>query len=200
MRVRLDRVGHAFSNNAHLFTDLSLVLLPGETYALVGPSGSGKSTLLSIVSKWLAPTTGSVTWEGIERQGWVFQNPHGIAHRTALDHVVHPYLAQGNSRVVAEDRARANLQRFGLEGVAHLQFRKLSGGEAQRLMLARGLAADPQLLLIDEPTAQLDTHTAQAVNASIRQLSSPRSIVVVATHDRATQDSCTQRIDLGCFQ
>lgn len=97
----------------------------------------------------------------------------------------------------ADAAARATLERFGLASSADKPFRSLSGGEAQRLMLARGLAAEPDLLLVDEPTAQLDARTAMDVNEALLAASSPMTIVVVATHDARTRDACTRHIDLG---
>ena len=83
-----------------------------------------------------------------------------------------------------------------IDGIAQQQFRRLSGGEAQRLMLARAIASEPGLLLVDEPTAQLDLPTARTVNASLGALRSPATIIVVATHDAATRDSCSDHVDL----
>jgi ABC-type nitrate/sulfonate/bicarbonate transport system ATPase subunit len=127
---------HAFPPAPPLFTGLDLDLVPGEVVALVGPSGSGKSTLLSILAGWLTPTAGTVERVGIQHVGWVLQNPHGVPRRTALDHVVLPLLARDLRRADAEDRASAIMDRFALAAVADRQFRALSGGEAQRLMLA----------------------------------------------------------------
>ena len=100
----------------------------------------------------------------------------------------------------ADADAKGLLKRFGLGEVAGQQFRRLSGGEAQRLMLARAIAARPQLLLIDEPTAQLDPSTAREVNHAISRLISPETIIVIATHDPETRDSCTDHVDLAMHQ
>lgn len=200
MQVELRDLSHHFPSGVQLFSDVNLRLIPGETYALVGPSGSGKSTLLAMLSKWMQPATGQIIWEGIDRQSWVFQNPYGVARRTALDHVLQPFLARGFSWVEGERRAADLLTRFGLGTAENKLFRDLSGGEAQRLMLARGMATDPQLFLVDEPTAQLDMTTAQTVNAAIQHLATEQAIVVVATHDPETRDSCTKTIDLGDYR
>ncbi len=189
-------LGHRFPGQPFLFRELDLDLVPDTVYALTGPSGSGKSTLLSLLAGWTAPTEGTVTRPGIERVVWVFQNPHGVARRTAVDHVVFPLLARGLRRADALDRATALLADFRLDHVADREFAALSGGEAQRLMLARGLAARPELLLVDEPTAQLDTGTAQVVNHTLGALTRRGTVVVVATHDPATRDACTASIDL----
>ncbi|MCL1923225.1 MAG: ABC transporter ATP-binding protein [Propionibacteriaceae bacterium] len=196
MHVNLEHVGHQFPGQPHLFTDLHLTLRPDRVYGLVGPSGSGKSTLLSILTGWLHPTDGSVTYQGITRIGWVFQNPHGVAYRSALDHVMLPLLIRGLFRQDAKDQAMTLLEEFGLASVAARDFCDLSGGEGQRLMLARGIAARPHLLLVDEPTAQLDTNTAHLVDASLHALARSNTIVVVATHSAHTRQACTDVIDL----
>ncbi len=190
-------VSHRFPGTPPLFSPLDFDLHPGEVTGLCGPSGCGKSTLLSIVAGWLAPTDGVVERLGVHKIGWVFQNPHGVPRRSALDHVVFPLLAAGLTRPRAEDEALAIMQLFDLAQVAGRPFRALSGGEAQRLMLARAVAAAPDLLLVDEPTAQLDLVTSATVNATMRSLAAAGAIVVVATHDPDTRAACTQVIDLG---
>jgi putative ABC transport system ATP-binding protein/lipoprotein-releasing system ATP-binding protein len=196
VRVTATGLGHHFPGRPWLFRGLELDLRPGRTYALTGPSGSGKSTLLGLLAGWETPRAGAVHRDGVGRTGWVFQNPHGTPRRTALDHVVLPLLVRGLRPQEAERRSVELLGRFGLEGVAQQQFRRLSGGEAQRLMLARAIASEPGLLLVDEPTAQLDLPTARTVNESLGALRSPGTIIVVATHDVATRDSCSDHVDL----
>ncbi|MCD4558116.1 ATP-binding cassette domain-containing protein [Schaalia sp. lx-100] len=200
MQVTLNRVGHQFSGKPWLFRHMTQELHEGEVYALIGPSGSGKSTLLSIIAGWLEPTEGTIITTGTGRTSWVFQNPYGIARRSALDHVVFPLLAEGMDRVEAEIRAYEILDTFHLNSIAQQEFASLSGGEAQRLMLARAFASHPSLFLIDEPTAQLDLHTRQEVNAAIADLACAQTIVVVATHDKETERMCTQVIDLREWQ
>lgn len=199
MRVVLDGLGHRFPGQPFLFRGLSATLLPDRVYALVGPSGSGKSTLLSLLAGWLDPTEGSVDRRGATRVGWVFQNPHGVARRTALDHVVLPLLVQGLPRRRAETDAREMLAGFGLAEVAEREFAALSGGEAQRLMLARGIAARPELFLVDEPTAQLDARTAAQVSRTLGGLARSGTVVVVATHDAQTRAACTDTLDLAAL-
>ena len=193
-------VSHSFAGTSRLFVDLNLAITPGEVVGIVGPSGSGKSTLLSIIAGWESPVSGSVERDGIERVGWVFQNPHGVARRTALDHVVLPLLARGYARRAAVESAVEIMHRFNLVSAAERRFSALSGGEAQRLMLARAVASGPDLLLVDEPTAQLDWATAATVNRVLGAVGSEDTIVIVATHDPQTQLACSRVVDLTDFQ
>lgn len=198
--VALRDVGHTFTGNTWLFRSLNVELRPDRVYALVGPSGSGKSTLLSILAGWVEPSEGSVRRLNIGKTSWVFQNPIGVARRNVIDHVTLPYLARGLDAPQAEAYARELLAQFGLADRAFSEYRELSGGEAQRLMLARGVASGADLLLVDEPTAQLDAHTADTVNARLGALSRRGMIVVVATHDHRTRDAATDVIDLEDYQ
>ncbi|GEL95975.1 ABC transporter ATP-binding protein [Cellulomonas composti] len=200
MHLSVDGLTHAFPGTGPLFHGLTFEVRPGGATAVVGPSGSGKSTLLSIVAGWLEPDAGTVTRHGVETVCWVFQNPHGVARRTALDHVVLPLLTQDLTRSEAQDRAHEILAVFDLADVADRQFRRLSGGEAQRLMLARAVATRPDLLLVDEPTAQLDLRTARTVNDVLAGISDSGAIVLVATHDPHTRDACADVLDLADAQ
>ena len=198
--VTLCDVGHTFTGDTWLFRSLNADLRPDRVYALVGPSGSGKSTLLSILAGWVKPSEGSIQRLNIGKTSWVFQNPIGVARRSVIDHVTLPYLARGLDVPQAEACARELLAQFSLAERASSEYRDLSGGEAQRLMLARGVASGADLLLVDEPTAQLDVHTADTVNARLDALSRRGMIVVVATHDHRTRDAATDVIDLEDYQ
>jgi ABC-type lipoprotein export system ATPase subunit len=199
-RVTAHGLGHQFAGGRRLFEGLELELRAGELVAVTGPSGAGKSTLLSILAGWTAPAAGTVTRQGVSHTGWVMQNPHGVPRRTALDHVALPLLARGRSRRQAAGEARDILARFDLGEAADRLFKTLSGGEAQRLMLARAVATAFDLLLVDEPTAQLDLGTAATVNAVLAQLAQADAIVVVATHDPHTRAACDRVVDLADHQ
>lgn len=199
MRVVMHDVGQRFAGAPWLFRSVCASFETGRSYAITGPSGSGKSTLLSVAAGWLLPTEGRVDRDGVTRITWVFQNPHGMPRRSAIDHVALPLLAAGRSRRDATDEARVVLSRFALSRVADRQFRDLSGGEAQRLMFARAVASRPQLLLVDEPTAQLDAVTSRRINAVIGELRAEGRTVLVATHDAETVASCDHHIDLTEF-
>ncbi|OZG59992.1 ABC transporter [Bifidobacterium lemurum] len=197
--VRAVGLAHRFLGTDVLFERLDAAFVPGETVAVCGPSGSGKSTLLSILAGWEKPYAGHVERENIERVGWVFQNPYGVAERSALDHVVFPLLAKGLTRREAEPRALETMGLFDLGYAAGRRFSDLSGGEAQRLMLARAVCSRPDLLLVDEPTAQLDTRTAHSVSHVLGRLAGQGMIVVIATHDPDTRDACDRVIDLADY-
>lgn len=197
MRLTLTNIGHSFHTDATLFDGVNQTLTPGNVYSLTGPSGSGKSTLMGIIAGWIKPTTGTIETHGINKTTWVFQSPVGNPKRTVLDHVVFPYLTRGINRHDAEHHATQRLQDFGLAHRSQHQFRSLSGGEGQRLMLARAAATQADLLLVDEPTAQLDIATARSVATVITKLAADNTIVIIATHDTHTRDACTHHINLG---
>ena len=199
--LRLVDLGQRFdAPNPWLFRGLTERFTEGERCALIGPSGSGKSTLLSMVAGWLPPTEGTVEQVDISRVHWVFQNPHGVARRAAIDHVSLPLLAGGASITAADRHA---LELCALVGLDHLAdrrpFSRLSGGEAQRLMLALALASGPDLFLVDEPTAQLDRRSAATVNAAIASIGKAGGIVLVATHDPGTAAACDRQVDLARY-
>ncbi|HEY0216862.1 MAG TPA: ATP-binding cassette domain-containing protein [Cellulomonas sp.] len=195
--LRLDGLGHRFGDGSWLFREVQAVLAAGSVTAVTGPSGCGKSTLLAIAAGVLDPAAGRAVRSGVDRVGWVFQNPHGVPRRTALDHVTLPLLARGATRRAADEEGRALLDRFGLAQVGARAFRHLSGGEAQRLMLARAVAIGPGLLLVDEPTAQLDRETADGVSRTLAHTARAGSVVLVATHDPRARDACDGVLDLG---
>jgi lipoprotein-releasing system ATP-binding protein len=195
--LRAESLSHGFKDAPLLFRDLSFVVEPGEILGICGPSGSGKSTLLSIFAGWEKPRHGTTTKENIDTVNWVFQNPHGVARRKARDHVVFPLLAAGQDRLTAVEDAMPVLESFGLTDIADRDFRELSGGEAQRLMLARAVATAPDLLLVDEPTAQLDVQTSATVNETLGAVAQNGAIVLIATHDPGTRAACTRVIDLA---
>lgn len=199
MFVKAEGLKHRFPGTDTLFQGLSFQVDAGQTLAICGPSGCGKSTLLSILAGWEKPVEGRVERVDVDRVGWVFQNPYGVAQRTSLDHVVFPLLAKGETREEAEPEAMRALELFDLAHAASRPFRDLSGGEAQRLMLARAVCSRPDMLLVDEPTAQLDTRTAHGVNHVLGNLAGQGMIVIVATHDQDTRQACQKVVDLSDY-
>ena len=196
-RIVLDGVGHWFAATNVLFRDISATLIGGSVTGVCGPSGCGKSTLLTLIAGWEQPRRGAITRVSVASTVWVFQNPHGVARRTALDHVAFPLLAMGLSRRQAGLAALDLIRRFDLAAVADHPFSALSGGESQRLLLARAVAVQPDVLLVDEPTAQLDRQSAATVSHSLAQVAWQGAIVIVATHDPQTRAACDTVIDLA---
>ncbi|WP_221934910.1 ATP-binding cassette domain-containing protein [Georgenia yuyongxinii] len=194
--MRATDLAFAYPGSPALFQALSFDADGGELLAVTGPSGSGKSTLLSLLGGWLAPSVGVLEVTGVERLALVPQNPFGVPGRTALDHVCLPLIASGLTRTHAAQIARGHLELLKLEHAADRPYRMLSGGERQRMLLARALASGPDLLLVDEPTAQLDTSSAAEVCDALASLERSGVLVFVATHDPRVVDACSRVLDL----
>ncbi|HEY1382766.1 MAG TPA: ABC transporter ATP-binding protein [Dongiaceae bacterium] len=176
-----------------------LRLDPGEMVALVGPSGSGKSTLLHVAGLLEHQAGGDVVIKGTPTRelsddkrtalrrttmGFVYQYHHLLPEFSALENVIIPQMIAGTSRATARQRAASLLQRVGLgERFGHRPA-KLSGGEQQRVAIARALANAPAIVLADEPTGNLDIHTADQVFAMLAQLVREDKVAaLIATHN-----------------
>lgn len=197
MYVTVRQLSFGYSPDRLLFSGVNIDARPGDVIALTGPSGSGKSTMLQLLASWLDPLSGEVLKPESVTMALVTQNPHGVGGRTALDHVTLPLLAQGLSREESEETALKQMADFGLTEVAGSAFQDLSGGERQRVLLARAVVGKPQLLLIDEPTAQLDRVSSAKVSKAIAAIAAQHSVVFIATHDPDVRDSCNRVVDLG---
>ena len=178
---------------------VDLALEAGEMVALVGPSGAGKSTLLQLCGLLERPTDGRILIDGTDAArlndrtrtrlrrteiGFVYQFHHLLPEFSALENLVIPQLIAGRTRRDAVDRARDLLEMVGLTDRARHRPARLSGGEQQRVAIARALANRPGLLLADEPTGNLDPHTADGVFALLRQLVHGAGLAaLVATHN-----------------
>jgi lipoprotein-releasing system ATP-binding protein len=176
-----------------------LEVFPGELVGLIGPSGSGKSSLLHAAGLLEHPTAGTIIVDGedcselsdrartrirLKEIGFVYQFHHLLPELSALDNVALPLMIAGKPRREAEARAKALLTDFGLaERLTH-QPARLSGGEQQRVAVARALANRPRLLLCDEPTGNLDPATSRAVFRSLHDLARQQGVAaLVATHN-----------------
>jgi putative ABC transport system ATP-binding protein len=173
-----------------VFDGLNAVFESGAVTALMGPSGSGKSSLLAAMAGLLRLTSGSVTLEdhGLvtrptpEKVAWVPQGANALSRRSALDNVRVAAFAAGLDPRKSLEVSHLNLSKVGLGSKAAQQARTLSGGELQRLALARALASGRSVVFADEPTASLDYRNADTVIATLANLSTSAT-VVVATHD-----------------
>ena len=167
-------------------------VFPGDRIALVGPSGSGKSTLLHVFAGLDTPTTGTISWPGIGELaslrpgpvGVVFQGPSLLPPLDVAENVALPLLLSGIDRVTAISAAHAALKRLDLDDLAAKLPEELSGGQAQRIAVARVLAGEPRLILADEPTGQLDhVAGAQVIAVLLDAAAATGAALVVSTHD-----------------
>jgi len=166
---------------------ISLAVAAGSPTVLIGPNGAGKTTLLRLIMGLVAPTHGRVTWGGRENvppthRAIVFQRPT-MLRRSAAGNIRYALAAAGVPRAKREARAGELCALVGLDGLGDRAARKLSGGEQQRLALARALAKEPQILLLDEPTASLDPAATKAIEDVIRAVVGRGIKVVMSTHD-----------------
>ena len=177
---------------------VSFTIPKGAYCAIVGPSGSGKSTLMNILGALDTPTDGSIVVDGANigemhdamlaefrnrTIGFVFQSFNLLARQTALENVELPMIYAGVDPKTRKSRAAELLSRVGLESRMGHRPTQLSGGQQQRVAIARALAGNPALLLADEPTGALDTHTGQEILQLFADLNKEGATVVIVTHD-----------------
>lgn len=166
---------------------LSLAITPGAPTLIVGPNGSGKTSLLRLLMGLTAPTAGRVSWGGRTeskplRRAILFQRPV-MLRRTAAANVAYALAQADTPRSERAVRVAVLLERVGLFDLAQRPARKLSGGEQQRLALARALARDPEILLLDEPTASLDPAATRGVEEIVLMAAQSGIKIVMASHD-----------------
>ena len=186
-------LGRDFRRGVAALRDVDCRIAAGARIALVGPSGSGKTTLLHILGGLDRQTVGHIEWPGLgqfdelrpRHIGLVFQSPSLFPALTAVQNVGLPLVLAGE-HATAEATAKALLGSFGLGELADKLPEELSGGQSQRVAMARALAMRPKLVLADEPTGQLDSITAQFFfDVILEQLEATGTALVVATHDEA---------------
>jgi tungstate transport system ATP-binding protein len=173
--------------DAAILDGISLTLSPGAPSVLIGPNGSGKTTLLRLCMGLIEPTAGQVAWGGRSdvppaRRAIVFQRP-AMLRRSAAANIEYALASAGVARMQWPDRVRDLLGLVGLPDIGGRPARRLSGGEQQRLALARALARDPEVLFLDEPTASLDPAATKAIEDVVRAVVARNIKVVMSTHD-----------------
>jgi len=190
---------------------LDLTLVEGDLAALLGPSGSGKSTLLTILGTLMRPTSGSHTMLGEDMTsasdaaltefrnrhiGFVFQFHHLLPDFTALENVVFPTaVSKGRETREARERGEELLRRVGLGNRIHFRATQLSGGQKQRVAIARALMNQPELVLADEPTGNLDRESAGQVMELIREINeTEKTTFLISTHDEKIAAACKRQI------
>jgi tungstate transport system ATP-binding protein len=166
----------------HALQGVDLRIAPGERVALIGANGSGKSTLLRVLHGLLRPGAGSVLRDGAMRQAMVFQRPF-VLRMSALSNVALALWLRGTRWKVAKEQALQALGRVDLAAIALRNARTLSGGQLQRLALARAWSLKPDVLLLDEPTASLDPHAKREVEALMAEFAVSGTTLVFASHN-----------------
>lgn len=180
--LSLEDVGFAHRGQT-LLHPLDLHLAGCQRTLVMGPNGAGKSLLMRLAHGLLAPSRGRVSWEGRPpRQAMVFQRPV-LLKRSALANLTYALAINGTPRRRRKPLAREALERFGLAALEKRPARVLSGGEQQRLALARAWLAEPEVLFLDEPTAALDPAAIQAVEAAVRDFHRRGTRILMTTHD-----------------
>jgi NitT/TauT family transport system ATP-binding protein len=189
--VRADDVSLTFGGDrpTHVLDHLSLDVRPGEVLALIGPNGCGKSTLLRVIAGLIAPDAGAVEIDGQrvtgpdERVGLVFQEPRLLAWRSVEDNVRFPMELARWPKAWQRERAQDLLRLVGVQDHARARPSTLSGGTSQRVSIARALALEPRLLLLDEPFSALDALTRERFNVELQRLwQRTGTTIVLVTH------------------
>ena len=186
----------------------------GKIYSLMGPSGSGKSTLLNLLSLIDRPSSGSITIENkhidfkdsqkndilrAKKIGIIYQQNNLLSDFTALENIYMASLAAGNKKESSITKSKSLLQKVGLTNRSNHYPSQLSGGEKQRVSIARALINDPQIILADEPTGSLDLETAKSVFEILKKQINPNRLIIFATHNRffANKSDCLLEIVNG---
>jgi cell division transport system ATP-binding protein len=208
--IEFQSVSKKYSADALALQDVSLNIAKGELIFLAGPSGAGKSTLMKMVAAIERPTSGRVIVNGQDigklrragvpflrrNLGLIFQHQRLLNDRNILANVMLPLIVTGASRGQAEQRARAALDKVGMLDRANALPMELSGGEQQRVAIARAIVNRPQIILADEPTANLDRAAADRVLDALRAFHKVGVTCVISTHDEQVLDAAARVIRL----
>ncbi|HWU99007.1 MAG TPA: ATP-binding cassette domain-containing protein [Oxalicibacterium sp.] len=208
--IEFRQVSKQYAPNITALTDITLSVNKGELVFLAGPSGAGKSTLLKMIAAMERPTEGTVNVSGYDigrikasglpylrrNLGLIFQQQRLLSDRNVLSNVMLPLIVCGATRADAERRARAALDKVGLLDKAASIPMTLSGGEQQRVSIARAIVNRPQIILADEPTANLDREAANKVLDALKAFHAVGVTCLISTHDEQFLDTATRVIYL----
>ena len=198
-------------SSLHVLKGIDLSVDAGEMVAIMGSSGSGKSTLLNIIGMLDEADSGDYILDGVpiknltEKKaavyrnkflGFIFQSFNLINYKNALENVALPLYYQGLKRKERQEKGRFHLQKVGLLDWAHHLPSELSGGQKQRVAIARALAANPKLLLADEPTGALDTTTSYEIMEFLQQLNDEGKTILIVTHEEDIAAMCKRVVRL----
>lgn len=198
-------------SSLHVLKGIDLSVEEGEMVAIMGSSGSGKSTLLNIIGMLDVLDSGEYILDGLpidnltEKKaavyrnkflGFIFQSFNLINYKNALENVALPLYYQGLKRKKRQELAMFHLEKVGLADWAHHLPKELSGGQKQRVAIARALAANPKLLLADEPTGALDTTTSYEIMEFIQQLNDEGKTILMVTHEEDIANMCKRIVRL----
>ena len=198
-------------SSLHVLKGINLNVNKGEMVAIMGSSGSGKSTLLNIIGILDELDSGKYTLDGIEIKnlterkaaqyrnkflGFVFQSFNLINFKNALENVALPLYYQGLKRKERQEKAMFHLEKVGLSDWATHHPNELSGGQKQRVAIARALAAEPKLLLADEPTGALDSTTSREIMQFLQKLNDEGKTILIVTHEEDISLMCKRIVRL----
>ena len=207
--IKISKIDKSFESfkKIKVLKKISFNFKNGKIYSLVGPSGSGKSTLLNLLSLIDRPNSGSITIENkvinfndsnkndilrAKKIGIIYQQDNLLSDFTALENIYLASLAAGNDKIKSISKAKSLLKKVGLLNRSEHYPSQLSGGEKQRVSIARALINDPQIILADEPTGSLDLETAKGIFNILKRQINQNRIIIFATHNRffANKSDC----------
>ena len=214
--IELSNLNKTFINQKkiNVFRKINYKFKKGKIYSLIGPSGSGKSTLLNLLSLIDRPTSGSITIENkridfinskkndflrAKKIGIIYQQDNLLSDFTAIENICLASLAAGHKKESSITKSKILLRKVGLTSRSNHYPSQLSGGEKQRVSIARALINNPQIILADEPTGSLDLETAKGVFEILKNQINPNRLIIFATHNRffADKSDCLLEIVNG---
>lgn len=206
--IRFENVTKKFPDGTVALSDIDLKINDKEFLFVIGPSGAGKTTLLRLITRDLSPTSGKIKVDGTDlsklpsskvpelrrRIGTIFQDYKLLVDRTVFENVALALEVMGFSEKEIGEEVSKLLKKVGISGKENFFPQQLSGGELQRTSIARALAARPEIILADEPTADLDPATAWEIISMLNEINKEGTIVVMATHNAEVVNTLSKRV------